>query len=166
MITVWHLTTLTINDISLVYIWIHSLYSCAILPPSYRKTIPDDWRDRAFNLLSEKFSAFIPRQSPSEGVEQAITARVLISSRRFTGQWLHCVRGSMGCILCGQHHWNGNIFILIIFLSMAALEVDKLTTFRTASDQNFVKILTFSFQWCYLIPVRVIIDRHFYFGPN
>ena len=44
-------------------------------------------------------------------------------------------------------HWNGNVFILMKFSSLAALEVVKMTTSSAASDQNFVKMTTFSFQW-------------------
>ena len=44
-------------------------------------------------------------------------------------------------------HWNGNVIILIKFSSLAALEVAILTTFSAASDDNFVKMTRFSFQW-------------------
>ena len=43
-------------------------------------------------------------------------------------------------------HWNGNVFILMKFSSLAALKVVKMTTFSAASDENFVKMTTFSFQ--------------------
>ena len=43
-------------------------------------------------------------------------------------------------------HWNGNVFILMKSLSLAALEVVKMTTSSAASDENFVKMTTFSFQ--------------------
>ena len=43
-------------------------------------------------------------------------------------------------------HWNENVFILINFSSLAALEVVKMTTSNAASDENFVKMTTFSFQ--------------------
>ena len=48
------------------------------------------------------------------------------------------------------HHWNGNVFILMKFSSLAALEVVKMTTSSAASDENFVKMTTFLFQciWC------------------
>ena len=45
------------------------------------------------------------------------------------------------------HHWNGNVFILMKFSSLAALKVVKMTTSSAASDENFVKMTTFSFQW-------------------
>ena len=41
-------------------------------------------------------------------------------------------------------HWNGNIFILMKLPSLAALEVVKMTNSNAASDENFMKILTFS----------------------
>ena len=42
----------------------------------------------------------------------------------------------------------GKCCILILkFSSLAALEVVKLTTSSAASDENFVKMTTFSFQW-------------------
>ena len=42
-------------------------------------------------------------------------------------------------------HQNENVFILMKFSSLAALEVVKMTNSSTASDENFVK-MTFSFQ--------------------
>ena len=44
-------------------------------------------------------------------------------------------------------HWNGNVFILMKFSSLAALKVVRMTTSSAASDENFVKMTTFSFQW-------------------
>ena len=44
-------------------------------------------------------------------------------------------------------HWNGNVIILTKFSSLAALKVVILTTFGAASDENFIKMMTFSFQW-------------------
>ena len=44
-------------------------------------------------------------------------------------------------------HWNGNVFILMKFSSLAALKVVKMTTSSAASDENFIKMTTFSFQW-------------------
>ena len=46
-----------------------------------------------------------------------------------------------------HNHWNGNIFILTKFPSLAALEVVKMTTSSAASDENLIK-MTFSFQCC------------------
>ena len=43
-------------------------------------------------------------------------------------------------------HWNENVVILMKFSSLAALEVVILTTFSAASDENFIKMKTFSFQ--------------------
>ena len=45
-------------------------------------------------------------------------------------------------------HWNENVVILTKFLSLAALEVVILTTSSVASDENFTKMKTFSFQCC------------------
>ena len=45
------------------------------------------------------------------------------------------------------HHWNGKVFILMKCSSLAALEVVKMTTSSAASDENFVKMTTFLFQW-------------------
>ena len=36
-------------------------------------------------------------------------------------------------------HWNENVFILMKFQSLAALEVVKMTTSSAASDENLVK---------------------------
>ena len=44
-------------------------------------------------------------------------------------------------------HWNENVVILMKFSSLAALEVVILTTFSAASDENFIKMKTFPFQW-------------------
>ena len=46
-----------------------------------------------------------------------------------------------------QIHWNANVIILMKLSSLAALEVVKMTTSSAASDENFIKIITFSFQW-------------------
>ena len=43
-------------------------------------------------------------------------------------------------------HWNGNVVILWKSSSLAVLKVVILTTFSAASDENFVKMTTFSFQ--------------------
>ena len=43
-------------------------------------------------------------------------------------------------------HWNGDVAILMKFSSLAALEVVNMTTSSAASDENFVKMTTFSFQ--------------------
>ena len=42
-------------------------------------------------------------------------------------------------------HWNGNVFILMKFSSVAAMEVVKMTTSNAASDENFVKMTTLLF---------------------
>ena len=47
----------------------------------------------------------------------------------------------------GRCHWNGKVFILMKCSSLAALEVVKMTTSSAASDENFVKMTTFLFQW-------------------
>ena len=44
-------------------------------------------------------------------------------------------------------HWNGNVVILTKFSSLAALKVVILTTFGAASDENFIKMMTFPFLW-------------------
>ena len=46
-----------------------------------------------------------------------------------------------------QHHWNKNVVILTKFSSLAALEVVILTTSSAASDEHFIKMKTFPFQW-------------------
>ena len=53
-----------------------------------------------------------------------------------------------------HNHWNGYV-ILTKFLSTAALEVVKMTTSSTASDENFVKMI-FSFRWLTVNYVRCI----------
>ena len=54
------------------------------------------------------------------------------------------------------HHWNGNVFILMKFSSLAAPKVVKMTTFSAASDENFVKMMTFPFQCGALCPAPVM----------
>ena len=44
-------------------------------------------------------------------------------------------------------HWNENVIILMKFSSPAASQIVKMTTFSAASDENFVKMMTFPFQW-------------------
>ena len=51
--------------------------------------------------------------------------------------------------LC-SYHWNGNVVILMNFLSVATPKVVIMTTFGAATDKNFVK-MTFPFQWIFLI---------------
>ena len=48
-----------------------------------------------------------------------------------------------------QEHWNANVIILMKFLSLTALEVvkKKMTTSSAASDEIFVKMTTYPFQW-------------------
>ena len=46
-----------------------------------------------------------------------------------------------------DHHWNENVVILTKSSSLAALKVVKMTTFSAASDENFIKMTTFPFQW-------------------
>ena len=50
-------------------------------------------------------------------------------------------------IQCTTKHWYENIVILTKFSSLAALQVVILTTCDAASDENFVKMTTFPFQW-------------------
>ena len=41
---------------------------------------------------------------------------------------------AVGWVRCVGVHWNGNVFILMKFSSLAALEVVKMTTSSAASD--------------------------------
>ena len=50
-----------------------------------------------------------------------------------------------------QIHWTRNVVILKKFSSLAAPEVVILTTSGAASDENFVKTMTFCFQYIYLL---------------
>ena len=60
--------------------------------------------------------------------------------------------------LCKQlvQHWNGNVVILMAFSSLVALKVVTLTTFSATSDENFIKMMTFLFQW------KAISKQHCY----
>ena len=60
--------------------------------------------------------------------------------------------------ICGSNHWNENVVILTKFSSLAALEVVILTTFSAASDENFIKMKTFPFQWCWKCNLRHVTD--------
>ena len=55
------------------------------------------------------------------------------------------------CLKCSiKHiHWNGNVAILLKFLSLAALEVVILTNSSAASEENLIKMTTFTFQCKY-----------------
>ena len=44
-------------------------------------------------------------------------------------------------------HWNGKVVTLTKFSSLAAPEVVKMTTSSAASDENFIDMTTFPFQW-------------------
>ena len=44
------------------------------------------------------------------------------------------------------YHWNENVFILMKSSSLAVPKVVKMTTFGAASDETFIKMMTFSFQ--------------------
>ena len=44
-------------------------------------------------------------------------------------------------------HWNGKVIILTKFSPQAALEVVVSTTSSAASDENFIKMAAFPFQW-------------------
>ena len=50
------------------------------------------------------------------------------------------------CFVVLMIYWNGNAFIFMKFSSLAALEVVKMTTSNAANDENFIKMMTFSFQ--------------------
>ena len=60
------------------------------------------------------------------------------------------------CLVISLHYWNGNVFILMKFSSLAALKVVKMTTSSAASDENFVKMTTFSFQCIWVIMVTAV----------
>ena len=66
------------------------------------------------------------------------------------GQWIELTH-------IDSVHWNGNVFILMKFSSLAALKVVKMTTSSAASDENFVKMTTFPFQWRNAPAISVII---------
>ena len=65
-------------------------------------------------------------------------------------------------------HWNGNVFILMKLSSLAALEVVKMTTSSAASDENFIKMMTFSFQWGLDVTMKStsMHTRRQIFNPN
>ena len=63
-----------------------------------------------------------------------------------------------------QMHWNGNVFILMKFSSLAALKVVKMTTSSAASDENFVKMTTFPFQ-CVCPGFSSISNRYHWKSP-
>ena len=60
--------------------------------------------------------------------------------------------------IAGILHWNGNVFILMKISSLAAPKVVKMTTSRAASDENLVKMTTFSFQ--------CVIEIFWHLGPD
>ena len=56
--------------------------------------------------------------------------------------WIHC----HSCNKMDNTHWNENVIILMVVSSLAAPKVVILTTFGAASDEDFIKMKTFSFQ--------------------
>ena len=66
----------------------------------------------------------------------------------------------LGVLIDGKH-WNGKVFILMKCSSLAALEVVKMTTSSAASDENFVKMTTFLFQWGQGLSYCILLDRFF-----
>ena len=73
-----------------------------------------------------------------------MTYRVMLQS-------LHRLFGVIEVENTVLHHWNENVFILMKSSSLAAPKVVKMTTFGAASDETFIKMMTFSFQWRELI---------------
>ena len=65
-----------------------------------------------------------------------------------------CIHDMSLCKLV--QHWNGNVVILMAFSSLVALKVVSLTTFSATSDENFIKMMTFLFQW------KAISKQHCY----
>ena len=59
-----------------------------------------------------------------------------------------------------QCHWNKNVVILTKFSSLAALEVVILTTSSAASDEHFIKMKTFPFQWLTLLNAISLMRFH------
>ena len=57
-------------------------------------------------------------------------------------------------------HWNENVFILMKVSSLAAPKVVILTTFGAASDEDFIKMKTFSFQ-CIILAIVTQGDKHY-----
>ena len=47
-------------------------------------------------------------------------------------------------------HWNRNVAILMKFPSLASLEIVKVTISVAASDENFMKMTIFTFQFSYV----------------
>ena len=64
-------------------------------------------------------------------------------SWRWVPKQRHVIRSTAHNLLL---HWNTNVFILMRFSSLAALEVVKMTTSSAAIDENLIKMTTFSFQ--------------------
>ena len=61
--------------------------------------------------------------------------------------WINVVQDVWSHMSSPDHHWNKNVVILTKFSSLAALEVVILTTSSAASDEHFIKMKTFPFQW-------------------
>ena len=70
--------------------------------------------------------------------------------------WRSCTISAVSFLSLRANHRNGNVIILTKFSSLAALKVVKMTTSSAASDENFVKMTTFSFQWWYRLDFHEI----------
>ena len=75
---------------------------------------------------------------------------------------VHITTKNRACYFVRLYHWNGNVFILIRFWSLAASDVVKMTISSAASGENFVKMTTFSLQWYarHLLYLAMIFISH------
>ena len=65
-------------------------------------------------------------------------------------QWSIFCRSSQN-IFRGLKFPNGNVFMLMRFSSLVALEVVILTTYNAACDENFICMMIFPYQWTYFV---------------
>ena len=72
---------------------------------------------------------------------------VIDSPDPFTHILQGCFSGTEAVINCSSaYHWESNVLILMKLSSLTAPEVVEMTTSSAASDERFIKMMTFSFQ--------------------
>ena len=89
------------------------------------------------------------RRIGDKPLSEPMLTRLTDAYMRHSGEmsyWVHCT-DPINLVSVYKHiHWNENVIILMKFSSLAAPKVVILTTFGAASDEDFIKMKTFSFQ--------------------
>ena len=84
--------------------------------------------------------------------QRTILLKVHCACMEYNGSILDPLNCDHTPISLENQHWNENVIILMKVSSLAAPKVVILTTFGAASDEDFIKMKTFSFQWTHNWP--------------